>query len=287
MDDPADPQGSSFPVVTARPIVAASDGSRARRFDLHRVSTAGAVLDLALALVAVVGAPLAMQTALLLLLGGDALAAPPSLHLITILKWFEAAVVVALAGFFVHRHRLRPEAFGLQTARLGRQVAWAGPVFVGMYVVLVGTGMLLVLWVAAFPEWLPDIRRRTEFLETMPLDNTAAAVLLLIPVAIHEELLFRGLLIPYLRRIGLGWVGAVTLSTCLFALLHYQQGWLGIVQIFPVGLLLAVAFVLTRSLTAVMLAHFCFDLLQFHVARFLLPWAQEAFDQLDPTALIG
>jgi membrane protease YdiL (CAAX protease family) len=77
--------------------------------------------------------------------------------------------------------------------------------------------------------------------------------------------------------VGCGWTGAILLSSALFASLHIAQGWLGIVQIFPVGLALAVFFVLTRSLTAVILAHFLFDLVQTQLARLLWPALEKYF----------
>ncbi len=103
-------------------------------------------------------------------------------------------------------------------------------------------------------------------------------VALLVPVAIHEETLFRGLLIPYLHRVGLGWPVAVLVSAAVFAALHITQGWLALPQIFAVGLILGGFFIWSRSLLAVMIAHFLFDLIQTELARFLLPWAQRVFN---------
>ena len=286
MDDRPESPRSPVPVVTARPVLAyARTSPWTLHFDLRRVSTSAAVVDLILVVFALLGAPLVVQFGLLLVLGADALV--PSVSLFTILKWTDALVVVALTTLLAYRHRLRPESFGLQTTRFGWQLAWSVPVLAVTYLALLGSAVVILLLITAFPELQYELESRARFLDALPLDNMGAAALLLVAVAIHEELLFRGLLIPYLHRLGLGWAGAIALSTTVFALLHYEQGWLGVIQILPIGLVLAVAFVLTRSLTAVIVAHFCFDLAQMYLARSLLPWAQDAFDQLESAALIG
>ena len=146
-----------------------------------------------------------------------------------------------------------------------------------MYGAMIPMIVAITVLVMLRPELQGDLMRRREFMQQIPLQSLGQMVLLLIPVAIHEELLFRGLLIPYLRRVGCGWTGAILLSSALFASLHIAQGWLGIVQIFPVGLALAVFFVLTRSLTAVILAHFLFDLVQTQLARLLWPALEKYF----------
>jgi hypothetical protein len=54
------------------------------------------------------------------------------------------------------------------------------------------------------------------------------------------------------------------------------------VQILGVGAIFATAFVLSRSLLAVILAHFAFDFLQLQFAK-LLPWAEQLAEQAQQT----
>jgi membrane protease YdiL (CAAX protease family) len=195
--------------------------------------------------------------------------------LIIIDKWVSAALAAACAAGLLRWHQLSARSIGLRRDRLDRQAGWACAAFFGVYAAfalsLIGVLLLLVL----FPGLYDDLAKRGEFLEMLPIDDPAATILLLVAVAIHEELLFRGLLIPYLRRVGCGWVGAVLLSTAIFSLLHVTQGWLAVPQVFCVGLALGVFFVLSRSLTAVIVAHFLFDLVQFQFIRLLHPWMEQ------------
>jgi membrane protease YdiL (CAAX protease family) len=102
----------------------------------------------------------------------------------------------------------------------------------------------------------------------MTPETTAGWVVLLVVVlplvAGFEELLFRGVLIGALAT-GFGlspWLLA-GLSSAAFALGHGAQGRLGLVVTGVLGLVLAVAFVVTDSLTAVIVAHYLVNALEF------------------------
>jgi membrane protease YdiL (CAAX protease family) len=112
-------------------------------------------------------------------------------------------------------------------------------------------------------------------LELLPVHSLGLTIALMVPVAVHEELIFRGLLLPYLRRIGWPWWLAIAASSGTFAVLHVAQGWLAIIQVFGISVVLATFFVLSRSLLSVIAAHFLFDVLQTQLARVLLPHIEE------------
>ncbi len=241
-------------------------------FDLSSISRPAAALDLLLLLTIALILPLGTHFAdALLTRETPEFSFSPAL---IVTKVFDALLLLTFALYFLRRNRLPPSAFGAQLDRLGRQFLWGLLALAALYVALVPSIGLITLLVTLFPQLAPDLEHRTEFLNLLPLHSLASTVVLLVPVAIHEELLFRGLLIPYLHRLGLRWPGAVLLSTVVFALLHVTQGWLAIPQIFAVGLVLGAFLVWSRSLLAVMIAHFCFDLIQTEAARFLLPWIQ-------------
>ena len=71
------------------------------------------------------------------------------------------------------------------------------------------------------------------------------------------------------------WSAAIVISSAIFAVLHFDQGWIGVIQIMGVGTVFAVFFVLSRSLSAVVIAHFTFNFLQFQMMR-LIPLQQAA-----------
>ncbi len=261
------------PVVTARPISYAAL-KPLNPLDLVALSRREAALDLALLALVALLLPIGFELA-----AAFTLPEVPQVALgnvIIMQKWFDAALLVVLAGYFVYRQHVPAAAFGVHWQRPARQALWAVPALLAVY----GVFLVFVVAITALALYYPqlekdDLVRRTEFLKLLPVNDTLAIVLLLIPVAIHEELLFRGLLIPYLHRVGCNWVVAVLISTAVFAVLHFNQGWLGTIQVFGVGAVLGACFVLTRSLLAVVLAHFFFDLLQFQLVRVLQPWLEQ------------
>lgn len=280
------PDGSDVspqPIVDARPIVvaAAEPPRELSPLELTPLSRAAARLDLALIVFVLLLVPFGMQLALSGVLGEASLLerVRASVLILPIEKWFDALLAAGLAAYLLVRGRLPASAIGLQRERAGRQALFAAGALAGVYAAMLLSGLLIALLWLIWPELQRDILRRTELLEVMPVESIARASLLMGAVAIHEELLFRGLLIPWLRRSGLSWAGAVGVSTATFALLHVTQGWLAVIQIFGVGLVLAITFVLSRSLSTVIVAHFLFNMLQLQLARVMGPYFRQVTQQ--------
>jgi len=110
----------------------------------------------------------------------------------------------------------------------------------------------------------------TALREAMAPDSAegwAALLLVVLPlVAGFEELLFRGVLIgAFATGFGVSpWLLAAV-SSVAFALGHGAQGRAGIVVTGALGFVLAAAFVITGSLTTVVLAHYLVNALEFVV----------------------
>jgi len=85
------------------------------------------------------------------------------------------------------------------------------------------------------------------------------------------------------RRVLGSWWWAGLVSASLFAGLHvFHQGVLaGMIQIFGVGVVLTVFFIVSRSLLAVTIAHFLFDFVQFQVIR-MLPDLEQMLEEARP-----
>jgi len=292
-------------IVTARPVAApqpacdavapheltpltALTARRARppRLDLSMLSRGAAGLDLGLVLLTALILPILTPLLLRTMVGGADLGdVYPTHGILIVSKYLEALQVVALLAYLVYRHKLPPQSFGLQTSRLGTQVGWGaltlGGTYAAMLLGLIPVGILIY----TMPQTQHDLTERAKFMQVLPVQSMWSSVMLLVPVAIHEEVLFRGLLVPYLRRLTGGWVLAVALSSLLFASLHITQGWLAVLQILPVGATLAIFYVLSRSLLAVILAHFAFDFLQFQLVRLIQPFLEKHAQEL--AGLIG
>jgi len=87
--------------------------------------------------------------------------------------------------------------------------------------------------------------------------GTLWLVLLTVVVAapITEEFLFRGLLFRGWARSRLGVAGAVVLTSLIWAAMHVQYDWLGMTEIFGLGLLLGWLRYRSGSLLTVLLMH--------------------------------
>ncbi len=275
---PGEPEPQA--AVMARPIGALpySPGPQhPLRLDLGDLTRRDAALDLTLILLVAIVIPFGLELA-----AAGMVDEQPTFdlgRLLIVRKWFDAALLVGLAGYLLLRHRLPPAGLGLRTDGIGQQSLWALATWLGVCVVFYGSVLVIAPLVLLHPSLEQDVLNRTRFLELLPIRTLRDTVLLLIPVAIHEELLFRGLFIPYLRRIGCSWTAAILIPTTIFALFHLTQGWLAVVQIFGVGAVLGVFFVLSRSVPAVVAAHFLFDFLQVQLAHWVLPRVQQLAPQ--------
>jgi membrane protease YdiL (CAAX protease family) len=236
--------------------------------ELAELSRREAWLDLGLVMLVALLVPWGSQLAMSLWMGNvsfDAEAIP----LLTIQKWFDMLLAGGLRAYLAIRHRLSPACFGLHARRPGRQVLWSLGSLVAAYAWLLAMIIVLSIFILLVPSLEEDLLREKEIIRVMPVHDYLQTVLLLIPVAIHEEVLFRGLLLPYLRRLTGRWWMSILICSVVFGGLHYHQGCSGVILITGVGTVLAVTFVLSRSLLAVILAHFVFDFVQFQFIRLL------------------
>ncbi len=193
-------------------------------------------------------------------------------------KWGEMIAAVGLLVYLLASHRLRPAAYGLRGDGWVQQLGWSVLTLVAMYGYLLlsvlAIQVLVQLGLISLDE---QIAQRVEFAEKLPIGGWTTVVLL-VAVAIHEEVLFRGLLLTTLRRTTGRWSTAVLGVSAVFAMLHIQQGTLAVLQVFGLSVVLCLMFIASRSLPALVAAHFVFDLVQFQLIR-LLPKIQRLIEQ--------
>jgi membrane protease YdiL (CAAX protease family) len=239
-----------------------------------------AVLDLSMVVLAAIVLP--YLPTLLIPLGPDGLQLSDVDPLVILHKWCEAALAAGLLLYFVLRHSFKPTTFGLRHDRPGQQILWGLATLGSVYVALIATSVVVLVAYFVFPEIEDDLTKRAEFVDAMPVHDLATTLILLVAVAVHEEVLFRGLLLPYLRRVLGSWWSAGLISALIFATLHVpHQGILGGLQVFGIGVVLTLFFVLSRSLPAVVLAHLMFDFIQFQFVR-AVPDLEELLEGLQP-----
>jgi membrane protease YdiL (CAAX protease family) len=87
-------------------------------------------------------------------------------------------------------------------------------------------------------------------------------VLVAITAGVCEEILYRGFLIQYFRKlpVHVGLTEALVVSACVFGIAHLYQGIIGIVQTAILGAFFGVLFVATGSLLLPMILHAAIDL---------------------------
>lgn len=201
---------------------------------------------------------------------------PPALVVAS--KWGEMLAAVGVLVYLLASHRLRPAAFGLRYERPASQFGWAALTLLAMYGYLFASVLVVQVLVHFGVISLDEqIAQRVEFARKLPMSGSTTLVLLM-AVAIHEEVLFRGLLLTYLRRVTGRWSVAVLGVSLIFAALHIQQGTLAVLQVFGLSIVLCMMFAASRSLPALMVAHFVFDLVQFQLIH-LLPKLQHLLEQ--------
>ncbi len=209
-------------------------------------------------------------------LGGGSIGPAP---ILIAAKWGQAIAAVTLVGYLLAVRGLPPAAFGLRTDRPGSQLARALLTLLAMYgYLIVGATVIVALAALGLLPIVNEVRQRYEFMQQLP-QPVGQTVVLMVAVAVHEELLFRGLLVTYLRRVTGRWSVAVLTGSALFAVLHIGQGALAVVQVFGLAIVLSVMFILTRSIFAVMCAHLMFDLIQTAIQR-LLPDIERVIEPL-------
>lgn len=93
--------------------------------------------------------------------------------------------------------------------------------------------------------------------QTMSLtDNHLMVWLMIVIVApVFEEVLFRGFMLEGLRYSRLGNVGAILITSALWALVHTQYSWFIILWVFFLGILLGYARIRSNSLYLVIFLH--------------------------------
>ena len=102
-------------------------------------------------------------------------------------------------------------------------------------------------------------------------------------VGIYEEVFFRGFVMTRLASITRSRVAAVILSSLLFGAVHFTQGPLGIFQTTCLGLVLAGAAVMGRSLWPAIIAHVAIDSLSLGMSVLFRSDLLDAMRQLTTT----
>lgn len=163
---------------------------------------------------------------------------------------------IVFAFWLIYSKKMRATEFGLKPQSPLSFLA------VFLITALIGTvidqnGYQLLAKIPGYPPLggMPEI--------TSPVWNWVDLTLGLLLVAICEELVFRGFLHTFISRYTKNaWV-IVVISSVAFGLIHWSLGMQAVIITAIIGAVFMVAYLRTRSLPAIMLAHFTINFIDF------------------------
>jgi membrane protease YdiL (CAAX protease family) len=169
-----------------------------------------------------------------------------------LLPWALGSIVgLMLAAFLTRRAGLSARAIGLRREDMSVQVCW------GLLGGATGFGVLMLgvaVQLALHTRW-PG-RRTVGFGEALCGADIAGVLVTIALAAADEEALFRGVILPRLRRLTGKWWPAVAACSLLFGGYHLGGG-VGQAAIAASGsVVFCVVFIRTRSLASAIVAHF-------------------------------
>ncbi len=161
-----------------------------------------------------------------------------------------------IAFWLIYSKKMRASEFGLKMQSM------LSFLVIFLILALVGTtidqnGYQLIAELPGYPPLggMPAI--------TSPVWNWVDLTLGLLMVGICEELVFRGFMHTFIGRYTENLYILVLISSVAFGLIHWSLGLHAVIVTSIIGAIFMIAFVRTRSLPAIMLAHFIINFIDF------------------------
>ena len=160
----------------------------------------------------------------------------------------------------------RPLAsIGLRTDRAGREAALGLGLMIATFGVILMGGIVAVL---LKPELMDHPSQAQEALrQNLPDINFPGMVVLMIAVALWEEIIFRGFLLTRLQAVFRRWWLSLLVGTALFASGHIYQGPVAVAVIGGVGLVLGGLFIWRKSLVGPLVFHVVFNVINLSLLK--------------------
>ena len=167
---------------------------------------------------------------------------------------FQTAILFACAAFLLfiirRKERLGWDSVGLQRPPLGNTAIWVVVTFVGVLVALAMAFALIKLF------HLPVGSMDSQALAALPKWVLLVAI---IRAGFIEELFCRGHAIERLQSLTGSLIPAAGIPLFIFAVLHYRQGWAGIIVALLTGAVLTAVYIYKRNLWVTITVHFVVD----------------------------
>lgn len=173
--------------------------------------------------------------------------------------------LVALIVFFLWRNGEPASALGWNLHGHGQDVVLGIVLFVPMTLCAAFLEGILRRFGFSIPA-----TRLPKFLTASGHGQLLLALLLVVVVAICEEVIFRGYLILRLENVTGSMRAAILLSAILFSLGHGYEGSAGVVTVGALGLVFALVYLWRGSLVAPMVMHFLQDFIGIVIAPLVM-----------------
>ena len=181
--------------------------------------------------------------------------------LIPMLLW-RAALAVSVIGYIVRRRggNLRSVGVSSRNPALDLLIGVGAAIATG-----VATWTVVLSLAYMFPAFAEQLQENSgRIMERVPKASPATFAMMTLLIGLYEELIFRGFLMPRLRRAIGSWTAAVLLSTALFAALHmFDQVAAALVLVTILSVMFSVVTIWRRSIVPAIVAHALFDLAMF------------------------
>lgn len=170
------------------------------------------------------------------------------------------AVVVILA--ITRIRRLSMPSIGLSFRRIWLNIFLGLGLFILIFVAVIVFALLINIF---FPRLNEEFQENAQMImDAVPRVSAAGFVLISLSIGLYEELIFRGFLMPRLRRASGSWILAVLITTAVFAVLHLQdQAPAALLAITALSLAFSTITILRHSIIPAIIAHALFDLYMF------------------------
>ena len=183
------------------------------------------------------------------------------------LLWFVCLSQVAIVALVLLVPKATPNVRALRLSwPEGGAAAFAWSLVVMIPLLVLFNALAYTLAPALYAE---DFRAFRQLANGSPLPETAFAIGIGAPLS--EELLFRGYLLSSLAATGLGfWAGAV-LATAGWTVLHLSYSWVGLLEVFLIGIYFCWLLWRTGSLLPALLCHAAYNSMLLAVLRIWFP----------------
>jgi len=159
---------------------------------------------------------------------------------------------------------------GLDARRMLPELAWSGPALAGAYADNIAVSLPIGVILSLLHRTGSEMTQRVGALKgVLGGAHFGSLIPTLVVLALLEEVVFRGFLLPRARVLTGRWWVAVLLVQLLFGLGHVYEGTLAVFQTMMLGVYFSAFFLWRRHLAAVIVAHAAFNTLMLATLWFL------------------